>query len=48
MLYSNSRYVLPFFGVGSGIPRAYENVPDLELINDVDRELFISIINRNI
>jgi len=47
MLYSNSRYVLPFFGVGSGIPRAYENVPDLELINDIDRGLFISIIKRN-
>ncbi len=46
MLCSNSRYVLPFFGVGSGIPRAYESVPDLELINDIDRGLFISIIKR--
>lgn len=48
ILYSNSRYVLPFVGVGSGIPRAYENVPDLELINDTERELFISIIKRNV
>lgn len=47
ILYSNSRYVLPFVGIGSGIPRAYENVPDLELINDTERDLFISIIKRN-
>ena len=48
IIFSNVRYILPFVGVGSGIPRAYENYPDLELINDTERELFISIINRNV
>lgn len=47
IIFSNARYILPFVGVGSGIPRAYENYPDLELINDTERELFISIIKRN-
>jgi len=47
IIFSNVRYILPFVGVGSGIPRAYENHPDLELINDTERELFISIIKRN-
>ncbi|HIP33358.1 MAG TPA: ATP-dependent DNA helicase RecG [Bacteroidia bacterium] len=47
IIFSNVRYILPFVGVGSGIPRAYENYPDLELINDTERELFISIIKRN-
>ena len=47
IIFSNVRYILPFVGVGSGIPRAYENYPNLELINDTERELFISIIKRN-
>jgi ATP-dependent DNA helicase RecG len=46
ILFSNVRYILPFVGVGSGIPRAFENSPDLDLINDTDRELFIAIIKR--
>lgn len=46
ILFTNARYILPFVGVGSGIPRALENSPDLELINDTDRELFISVIKR--
>jgi len=46
ILFTNARFILPFVGVGSGIPRALENSPDLELINDVDREVFISIIKR--
>jgi len=46
IIFSNVRYMLPFVGVGSGIPRAYENYPDLELINDTERELFIAIIKR--
>lgn len=47
ILFSNVRYILPFVGVGSGIPRAYENSPDLELNNDIERELFIAKISRN-
>jgi len=46
ILYSNAPYLLPFQGVGSGIRRAYSKYPDLELINDTDREVFISIIKR--
>jgi ATP-dependent DNA helicase RecG len=48
ILFSNARYMLPFVGVGSGIPRAFENSPDLELRNDTERELFISTIKRNV
>lgn len=47
IIFSNVRHILPFVGVGSGIPRAYENYPDLELINDTEKELFIAIIKRN-
>lgn len=46
ILFTNARYILPYVGVGSGIPRAFENSPDLELINDKDRELFIAVIKR--
>ena len=45
-IYSNTPYLLPFQGVGSGIRRAYSKYSDLELINDTERELFISIIKR--
>ena len=47
ILFTNARYILPFVGVGSGIPRAIENSPDLELINDMERETFIAIIKRS-
>jgi len=33
-------------GVGTGIPRAFRDTPDLELINDEDRELFIAKMKR--
>ncbi len=46
ILFTNARYILPFVGVGSGIPRALESSPNLELINDIDRELFIAVIKR--
>lgn len=46
VIFSNVRHILPFVGVGSGIPRAFKKYPDIELINDTDRELFISIIRR--
>ena len=47
VLFSNARYVLPFVGVGSGIPRALDIYPDIELINDTDKEQFITVINRH-
>ena len=46
ILYSNVPYLLPFQGVGSGIRRAYSKYSDLELKNDTDREVFISVIKR--
>lgn len=46
ILYSNVPYLLPFQGVGSGIRRAYSKYSHLELINDTEREVFISIIKR--
>lgn len=46
ILYSNVPYLLPFQGVGSGIRRAIKKYPNLELVNDTDREVFISIIKR--
>lgn len=46
ILFTNARHLLPCEGVGSGIPRVLENSPDLELVNDTDRELFISVIKR--
>lgn len=46
ILFTNARYIIPFVGVGSGIPRAIKNSPDLELINDPGREIFIAVIKR--
>ena len=46
ILFTNARHLLPCEGVGGGISRALENSPDLELVNDIDRELFISVIRR--
>ncbi|MCZ2393655.1 MAG: hypothetical protein LC105_07365 [Chitinophagales bacterium] len=46
ILYSNAPYLLPLVGVGTGIPRALKNTPDLELINDLEREVFIAKIFR--
>lgn len=46
VLFTNARHLLPYTGVGSGIPRAFDNSPDLELINDVERELFLAILKR--
>ena len=46
ILYSNVPYMLPFQGVGSGIRRAFNKYSDLELINDIEREVFVSIIKR--
>jgi len=46
IIFTNIRYLLPFVGVGSGIPRALSKSPDLELVNDKDRELFVATIKR--
>jgi len=46
VLFSNARYIMPFVGIGTGIPRALEIYPDIELINNKEKEQFISIIHR--
>lgn len=46
ILFSNARYLLPYIGIGSGIPRALASYPKIDFVNDIDRELFIAIIHR--
>ena len=46
VLFSNARYIMPFVGVGTGIPRALKIYPFIEMINDDKKEQFITIINR--
>jgi len=48
ILFTNARYLLPFVGVGTGIPRAYATYPNIELNNLEEKDLFIAIINRPI
>jgi len=46
ILFSNARYLLPYVGIGSGIPRALNSYPEINFIDDVDKELFVAIIKR--
>ena len=47
IIYSNCAFVgLPFTGIGSGIPRAINLYPNIELINDQANEKFTVIIPR--
>jgi len=46
ILFTNARYLLPFVGVGSGIPRAISLYPNIELINDRERERMVTILKR--
>ncbi len=46
VLFSNARYIVPFVGVGTGIPRALKIYPDTELINDEKKEQFIVVLYR--
>lgn len=48
ILFSNARYLLPYIGIGSGIPRVYAVFPSLDLTNDKEKELFTAIIKRPI
>lgn len=47
VLFSNARYIMPFVGVGTGIPRALEIYPNIDFINDEGKGQFITIIYRN-
>lgn len=46
ILFSNARYLLPYIGVGSGIPRALNVYSKIDFVNDTDKELFIAVIHR--
>ena len=46
ILFSNARYLLPYIGIGSGIPRALASYPKIDFMNDTDKELFLAIIRR--
>ena len=46
ILFSNARYLLPYIGIGSGIPRALDSYPKIDFVNDADKELFTAIIHR--
>ncbi|MBS0645712.1 MAG: putative DNA binding domain-containing protein [Verrucomicrobia bacterium] len=47
-LVSFSTHTLPFSGLGSGVKRALEEEPNIELVNDIDGEQFIVKIPRPI
>ncbi len=47
ILFSNARYLLPFIGVGSGVPRACALYPQIDFVNDTEKESFKAIIYRN-
>jgi len=46
ILFSNARYMLPFTGVGSGVPRACAAYPQIDFINEADKETFTAVIHR--
>lgn len=46
LLFSNANVLLPYTGVGSGIRRALELCPQIQLIDDKVREEFIVLIPR--
>ncbi len=46
ILFSNARYLLPYIGIGSGIPRALDSYPEIDFVDDIDKELFIAVIRR--
>jgi predicted HTH transcriptional regulator len=46
ILFSNARYLLPYTGVGHGIPAALNAYPKIDFVNETEKELFTSIIQR--
>ena len=47
ILFSNARYLLPYIGIGSGIPRALSSYSKIDFVNDTNKELFTAIIHRS-
>jgi predicted HTH transcriptional regulator len=46
ILHSLAQYILPYKGLGTGIARAISIYPDIEIINDTEKEIFKIIIHR--
>jgi len=46
ILHSLAQYILPYSGLGSGIKRILKYCPNIEFINDLDKEEFKTIIKR--
>lgn len=46
LMVSFAIYTLPYRGLGSGIVRAFQEQPDIELINDAEGEQFKVVIPR--
>ncbi len=46
ILNSISKYILPYSGYGSGIKRVLKIDPEIDFINDIEKEEFKVIINR--
>ncbi len=44
ILVTNALHILPYSGVGSGIPRAISKYGNIDLIDDRDKDLFIAVI----
>ena len=44
ILASNGDLLLPYIGIGTGIPRIFDLYPNIELIDDREKELFIAVI----
>lgn len=46
ILQSMAQFVLPYKGLGTGVPRAIAIYPDIELVNDIQNEQFKVVIKR--
>lgn len=46
ILQSLASKLLPYLGIGTGIPRAFEKYPNIKLVNDVDANRFTAVIKR--
>jgi len=46
LLFSHGIFLLPYTGAGSGIVRALTKTPDIEFINDTEKNEFVAVIQR--
>jgi predicted HTH transcriptional regulator len=46
ILLSHAQYVMPYSGLGSGLPRSLVRCPDMELVNDDKANRFIVCFGR--